>query len=187
MRIFTGRNEVLAKVIFSQACVILSTGGGYLTRHTYPPRTRQVHPPGPDIPPWTRQVHPPDQAGTPPRPGRYTPPDQTSPRPGRYTPQTRQVHPPDQAGTLPLGPDTPPDQAGTLPPGPDTPPDQAGTPRPDTPQDQAGTPPPRTRQVHPPGTRHPAPQPGRYTPWEQQTPEYSQHSAGMHPTGMHSC
>ena len=28
LRIFTGRNEVLAKVIFSQACVILSTGGG---------------------------------------------------------------------------------------------------------------------------------------------------------------
>ena len=26
--IFTGRNEVLAKVIFSEACVILSTGGG---------------------------------------------------------------------------------------------------------------------------------------------------------------
>ena len=26
--IFTGRNEVLAKVIFSQACVILFTGGG---------------------------------------------------------------------------------------------------------------------------------------------------------------
>ena len=25
---FTGRNEVLAKVIFSEACVILSTGGG---------------------------------------------------------------------------------------------------------------------------------------------------------------
>ena len=28
MHIFTGRNEVLAKVIFSQACVILFTGGG---------------------------------------------------------------------------------------------------------------------------------------------------------------
>ena len=26
--VITGRNEVLAKVIFSQACVILSTGGG---------------------------------------------------------------------------------------------------------------------------------------------------------------
>ena len=26
--VFTGRNEVFAKVIFSQACVILSTGGG---------------------------------------------------------------------------------------------------------------------------------------------------------------
>ena len=28
--IITGRNEVLAKVIFSEACVILSTGGGCL-------------------------------------------------------------------------------------------------------------------------------------------------------------
>ena len=53
---------------------------------------------------------------------------------------------------------------------PDTPPPVPGTP----PRDQAGTPPPG---------------PGRYTPplrWKQQTPEYGQRSAGMHPTGMHS-
>ena len=30
---FTSRNEVLAKVIFSQACVILSTGGGWVSQH----------------------------------------------------------------------------------------------------------------------------------------------------------
>ena len=166
--IVTGRNEVLAKVIFSQACVKNSVHReGYLTRH--PPQTRQVHP-------WTRQAHPPDQAGTPPR-TRHPPWDPPS-RPGRYTPgpgrypsdqappsdqtplQTRQVHPPRTR--------------------------------------QVHT--PWTRQVHPSGTRHPPPRPGRYTPptrqvhphslWtrqEQQTPEYGQCSAGMHPTGMHSC
>ena len=36
-------NEVWGKVIFSEVCVILSTGGEYLTRYT--PRD-QVHPPG---------------------------------------------------------------------------------------------------------------------------------------------
>ena len=52
---------------------------------------------------------------------------------------------------------------------------------PGTPQDQVH-PPPGTRQVHTPQTR--------YTPpplQKQQTPEYSQRSAGTHPTGMHSC
>ena len=100
----TGRNEVLAKVIFSQAFVILSTGGEYLTRH------------------------PPDQTGTPPgtrhppRPGRYSPPT----RPGRYPPPGPGRYPPHQAGTprrpgrYPPRPDTPP--------GPDTPPQQQQTP-----------------------------------------------------------
>ena len=59
----TGRNEVLAKVIFSQVCVKNSVHkGGYLTRHPprpgrYPPGTR--HPPRPGR-------YPPNQAGTPP-------------------------------------------------------------------------------------------------------------------------
>ena len=87
--LITGRNEVLAKVIFSQACVKNSVHrGGYLTR---PLRTRQVPPP-------------PDQAGTPPT--RQVPP------------QTRQVHLPPTRQVPPPGPDTPPpDQAGTPPPG----------------------------------------------------------------------
>ena len=101
--LFTGRNEVLAKVIFLHLSVILLTGRECLTRHAPPEPGRYTHPP-----PRTRQVHPTppsrDQAGTPPGPGRYTP---HPPGPGRYTPrtrqvhpQTRQVHPPwDQAGT----------------------------------------------------------------------------------------
>ena len=73
------------KVIFSQASVILSTGGGeYLGRYT-PPRTRC--PPGTRCPPQTRHT---------PRPG--TPPwDQVPHRPGthpdQYTPWD-EVHPP---------------------------------------------------------------------------------------------
>ena len=114
--IFTGRNEVLAKVIFLQACVILSTGGRYLTRP--PPQTRQVHPPRPGrstpqagTPPG--QVHTPPgrytpRAGTPPWAG--TPPRQVHPL-GRYTPPGRYTLPP--GGTPPLGWYTP--LAGTSP------------------------------------------------------------------------
>ena len=95
----TGRNEVVAKVMFLQVCVC-PRGGGCLpqcmlgcqtppdqapppgpgrhppkTRQT--PRTRQIpldqaDPPGPGRPPWTRQ--------TPPGPGR-PPPDQADPHP----------------------------------------------------------------------------------------------------------
>ena len=63
----TGRNEVLAKVIFLHVCVILFTGGG-------------------GVPDQAGTL--PDQAGTPPRPGRYThprgqtPPKQVPPPPG---------------------------------------------------------------------------------------------------------
>ena len=56
--IFTGRNEVLAKVIFLHLFVILFTGGGCLARRTppgqVPPRTR--YPPGPGTPPSPDQV-----------------------------------------------------------------------------------------------------------------------------------
>ena len=88
----TGRNEVLAKVMFLHLSVILLTGGGkYLTR-----------PPPDQTPPWTRppldQTHP---------PGTRTPPDQTPPGPD--TPPPR-----DQAGT-PQTREVPPDQ--TPPPG----------------------------------------------------------------------
>ena len=77
--IITGRNEVLAKVIFLHLSVILFTGG------------------------CTRQVHPP------PGPGRYTPPQQTPPPgPGRYTPPRDQAGTPPgygqrSAGTHPTG------------------------------------------------------------------------------------
>ena len=123
-------------------------------------------------PPGPGRYTPRDQAGTPPWDQAGTPPWDQAGTPGRYTPPgTRQVHPPDQAGTPPQTRQVHPpwDQAGTpprtrqvTPPGPGR----------YTPQDQAGTP-LRTRQVHP--------------PQKQQTPEYGQRSAGMHPTGMHSC
>ena len=72
----------LGKVMFLQVCVILFTGGEYLTRY----------PPGPGTPPRTRypprnQVHPPGPGTPPPGPG--TPPDQVPPQ-TRYTPQARQ-------------------------------------------------------------------------------------------------
>ena len=99
---------------------------------------------------------PPGTRQVPPRPGRY-PQDQT-------LPLTRQEPPPIPARyTSPLGPGIyiPPYQAET-PPGPGryTHPVTRQVP----PPDQAGTPPPP----------------------EQQTLEYGQHSAGTHPTGMHS-
>ena len=116
--VFTGRNEVLAKVIFSQACVKNSVHRGGVPDQAPPPGPGRYppppgpgrYPPGPDTPPDQAGTPlPPDQAGTPPD---QTPPQtmQVPPGPGRYPHQTRQVPP---------GPDTPPDQAGT-PPGPDT-------------------------------------------------------------------
>ena len=55
--IITGRNEVLAKVMFLHVSVILLTGGGYLTRHPpgrYPPPGR--HPPQAGTPPGIRST-----------------------------------------------------------------------------------------------------------------------------------
>ena len=60
--IFTGRNEVLAKVIFLHLSVIHSVHRRGSTR------------PGTPLPQ--------DQAGTPPGPGRYPPPQETDPPPG---------------------------------------------------------------------------------------------------------
>ena len=74
--VITGRNEVLAKVIFSQVCVKNSVHRG----GTAPPPDQAGTP-------RTRQVHPPDQAGTPPT-------RQVPPRPD----------PPNQAGTSPPPP-----------------------------------------------------------------------------------
>ena len=97
---FTGRNEVLAKVIFSQASVILLTGGGVPDQAPPPlagtpppgryPPSRQVHPPSRQVHPPSRQVPP--QAGTP--PSRQAPPQAGTPPPGRHPPPSRQVQPP---------------------------------------------------------------------------------------------
>ena len=71
----TGRNEVVAKVMFLHVCVILFTGGREVLGRS--PRTRQTPPPDQaDTPPGTRQ--------TPPRPGRH-PPDQANPPAGKKT------------------------------------------------------------------------------------------------------
>ena len=158
------------KVMFLQVCVILFTGGEYLTRYTPPgpgtpprdqvpprpgtppgpgtvhPRWDQVHPPGTRYTPLWDQVHPP---GT-----RYTPQDQVHPpRPGtpprtRYTPWD-QVHPPGQ-GTPPQTRYTPPGTRYTPPVGPGTP--------------------PGWDQVHPPsGTRYTPPD--QVPPWDQVPPQ----------------
>ena len=93
-RIFTSRNEAVAKVMFLHMSVILFTGG---VSRKNPPGTRenpldQADPPRPGRHLQTRQ-NPPDQADTPPDQA-DTPP----PRPGRQPPPTREK-PPDQADT----------------------------------------------------------------------------------------
>ena len=88
----TGRNEVVAKVMFLQVSVILSTGGGSPEN---PPGTKENPPDQADTPPGTKE-NPPrtgrpplDQADTPPGPRRTpprprrTPPDQGEPPRGR--------------------------------------------------------------------------------------------------------
>ena len=70
MFIFTGRNEVVAKVMFLQVCVCPQGGRVSTSVHAgmpYPPGTRQT-PPGWGEPPGWR---------TPPGPGRHPPPKQT--------------------------------------------------------------------------------------------------------------
>ena len=73
----TGRNEVVAKVIFLHLFVILFTGGGFCLNacwDTNPPRVDTplgVEPPGADppradTPPWEQN---PPQTRNPPRPG----------------------------------------------------------------------------------------------------------------------
>ena len=89
MCFITGRNEVLAKVIFLHLFVILFPGGEYLTRYTPHPGTRYPLPPD--------QVHPPGTRYTPPRPG--TPPPGPGTPPGLQTPEYGQR----SAGTHPTG------------------------------------------------------------------------------------
>ena len=88
--LFTGRNEVVAKVMFLQVCVCPRGGGESVCLSAcwdaIPPRDQAD-------PPRIRQTLPWDQA-TPPGPGRHTPPG-----PGR--------HPPPGPGRPPLGPGRP--------------------------------------------------------------------------------
>ena len=101
--IFTGRNEVVAKVMFLHMSVILLTGG---VSGEPPPGPGRPPPP----PPGTRQTPPPRPGRNTPGPGRHhslpdqggTPPDQadtTSPPPGKKTAAYGQW----AAGTHPTG------------------------------------------------------------------------------------
>ena len=61
--VITGRNEVVAKVIFLHLSVILFTGGRVWGRHPRPPLPRSRHPPGAEPPgadtQWVRHPPPP--------------------------------------------------------------------------------------------------------------------------------
>ena len=110
--IFTGRNEVVAKVIFLHLFVILFTGGGVSASvHAGIPPSRADTPLGADTP-WEQT--PPLEADTPPEQtpprSRHIPPEQTPP--GADTPQSR--HP---LGTDTLLEQTPPWEQTPLPPG----------------------------------------------------------------------
>ena len=95
-QVFTGRNEVVAKVMFLHVSVILSTGGvsrqGEPPRDREPPRTKgeppwtRENPPGPGRPPPTRE-NPPGTKGEPP------PQTRENPR-TRQTPLQTREHPP---------------------------------------------------------------------------------------------
>ena len=139
--IITGRNEVVAKVMFLHVCVILFTGVGL---RAAPPLHRET-PPGPG-----RENPSQDLAGR-------TPPRDLSGRPpwdlaGRTPPGTWQGEPPPGPGRENLpgpGRENPPKPASG--PGREKPPpDLAG--RTPSPRDLAGRP-PRTRQTPPPGRR----------------------------------
>ena len=91
-----------AKVMFLQASVILSTGGGCLPQcmlGCQPPRDQRPTPPTRQTPPGTRDPSPSPRPGRhPPGPEAHPPDQRPTPRPGR--------HPPDQAD--PPGPGRPP-------------------------------------------------------------------------------
>ena len=92
-QVFTGRNEVVAKVMFLHVSVILSTGmvsrQGEPPGQGAPPRTKGEPPPDQGEPPRTRE-NPPGTGRTPhPGPGRHPPrPGRTPhPPPGKQTPE----------------------------------------------------------------------------------------------------
>ena len=115
----TGRNEVVAMVMFLHVSVILSTGG--VLQAGRPPGTRQTPPPQLGEPPLWLGDHPPRTRQTPQTPpwlGDHPPRDQADPpgwenppRLGDHPPGTRQTPPGKQtseyglraAGTHPIG------------------------------------------------------------------------------------
>ena len=119
MCLITGRNEVVAKVIFLHLFVILFTGGVVVShkalRQTRPGQTHtpsdQAHtpqtrplPPRPDPSPQTRHTTPPRTRHTTTPRTRHIPPDQAHP-PGPGTPSPNQTH------THTHTPPTPPPEA----------------------------------------------------------------------------
>ena len=118
LSIITGRNEVVAKVMFLHVCVILFTGGVSRQGEPPPPRAGRTPPPSEKPPrqgePPRAGRHPPGQGDTP--LGRETPPPSRHP-PGPNPPQD---HPPGQ-GDPPE--QTPPHVTRPPLPGPDRPPE----------------------------------------------------------------
>ena len=99
----TGRNEVVAKVMFLQVSVILSTGGV------------SGEPPGPGRPPRTKQ-NPPGPRRTPPT--RQTPPDQGEPPRTKENPPGTKENPPGTKENSPWDQGEPPRTKENPPPGP---------------------------------------------------------------------
>ena len=98
--IFTGRNEVVAKVMFLHVSVILLTGG---SPENPPPEPRRT-PPGLGRPPQTKENTP--GPGRPPSGPRRTPspPDQADPPgPRRTPPGTKENPPPARKNTAAYG------------------------------------------------------------------------------------
>ena len=107
--LFTGRNQVVAKVIFLHLFVILFTGGGCLSQcmlgyHPHPPRSRHT-PPGSRHPPQSRHS-----------PGADTPSPEQTPPGADTPPQQNTPHPPPKADTPSATSPTP--EADTPPPPP---------------------------------------------------------------------
>ena len=98
VKFITGRNEVVAKVMFLHVSVILLTGG-----------VSGEPPPGPRrTPPRTRQTPPWDQGEPPPGPGRPTPPQDQGDPPGPGRPTQDQGEPPPRPGRPPPDQGDPP-------------------------------------------------------------------------------
>ena len=170
--LITGRNEVVAKVMFLLMSVILSTGGGLCLSACWDTATptRRRHPCGQGEPPKEAHPHqgepplprrPPREGGTPlPR----RPPQKETPLPRR--PPPRRKHPPAK--------ETP--QEGGPPPGPHPRGKLRGirsrpTPKGEIEGDQIQGPHPR----------------GKLRGIRSKAPPYGQWAASTHPTGMHSC